>query len=262
MVAAVLGKSSRLLLVRGSNLVDLTPDYGGFTYDGNINAIPINPAEREAIYRVPEKIDYSLSIDSLRWSTADNAPSLVNGDEYEVLMVLGDGDFRSVVQHTCIIAGKGVTAPTDDLVDIALTPDLTGPPQIGLGQTAPTASTAHTVDATGVRLWEVPSSGSNQTVWSNYVRSPSDATALFFLVLDPIHGTGAQFTVDGRNANGGGTLAPLSVPLNRFNSVGLTQINRPDSWAGLEVNYRLGRRSAAGGAQHGEVWLLGTSIKE
>ena len=261
-MVAVLGKSSRLILVRGSNVVDLTPDYGGFTYDGTINAIAISPAEREAVYRIPDKIDYSLSIDSLRWGNADNAPSLVNGDEYEVLMVIGDGTFRSIIQHTAIVAGQGVTVPTDDLIDIALTPDLTGPPHIGLGQTAPTASTAHTIDASGVRLWEVPSSGSNQTVWSEWVRSPADASAINFLVLDPIHGSGAQFTIDGRNANGGGTLSPISVPLNRFNSTGLSQINRPDDWANLEVNYRLGRRSASGGAQHGEVWLLGTSLKE
>ena len=261
-MVAVLGKNSRLLVVTSTGIVDLTPDYGGFTYDGTTRVLDFAPAQRVAIHRTKDKVDYSLSIDSLRWSSADAAPSLVNGEDVQIFMALGVGSFQSLIWQNGIIAGKGVTTPTDDLIDVALTPDLTGPPKIGLGQTEPTASTNHLTDATGLRIFEVPSSGSNQTVWSDWARSPASEEYIELLVLDSPVSNQAQFTLDGRNANGGGTLGPITVPHNRLNSEGYSRITKPVGWQNLEINYRLGRRSGAGGAQHGEVWLLGAQTKE
>ena len=260
-MTAVLGKDSTVMLATDSRVVDLSPDYGGFTWEGTTRVISFAPAQRDSMRKIIDKVEYSFSLDSLRWSSDDAAPSLGLGDEFTCVHTLGANDFCSGVAQPVIIAARAITTPTDDLVDVSLTTDASGPPMVGTGQTAPTNTTAHTVDATGVRKWNVPSSGSNQTTRSNWARSPSNETRLHLLVLDVPVSNNAVFSVEGRNANGGGNLPSITIPNSVLNTVGLKTINRPSSWNGLAVNYRVTRRSGAGGAQHGEVWLLGMNLK-
>ena len=259
MFPAVLGKTSTLHFAKTGSLVDLTPDYGGWSFDGTANTEAVEAAEQDGVDRILLSVDHAIGIDSLRYSRGTQAPNLVGGSKWQMVGTLGGGAFRSLIQQPVIVAGNGTSTPTDNLVEINLAPEADGPWLVGLGQTRPEDAAAGD-DATGAAVFALAATEAAGETESNMARSPAGETQICWLVLNAAAGVGVTWqlmatTADGRN------LATTALPNNRFSSLGIVSWPRPEGWADEDVNWRLKRTTPNAGGPAGEIWLLGSRTK-
>lgn len=260
MFPAVLGKTSTLHFAKTGSLVDLTPDYGSWNFDGAANTEAIPPAERDAIERMLLSVDHTIGVDSLRYSEGTEAPNLVGGSKWEMIGTLGGGAFRSLIQQPVIVRGNGTTTPTDNLIEINLEPEADGPWMVGLGQTRPEDDAAGTADATGAAVFALAATEAAGETESAMARSPAGETQICWLVLDPAGAVGVTWQLMATTA-AGRNLATTALPNNRFSSLGIVSWPRPEAWAGEHVNWRLKRTTPNAGGPAGEIWLLGSQTK-
>ena len=254
-----MGKTATLHFAKTGSLVDLTPDYGGWSFDGTANTEAIPPAERDAIERVLLSVDHSIGIDSLRYSDGTDTPELAIGSKWIMVGTLGGGAFRSLIQQPVIVRGHGTTTPTDNLVEVNLEPEADGPWNVGLGQTRPEDAAAAD-DATGAAVFALAATDAAGETESNMARSPAGETQVCWLVVAPGGGAGVTWQLTATTA-GGRNLAAVALPNNRFSSVGMVAWPRPEAWAGQDVNWKIKRTTPAAGGPAGEIWLLGSLTK-
>ena len=259
MFPAVLGKTATLHFAQRASLVDLTPDFGAWSFDGTANTEAIPPAERDAIERLLLSVDHSIGIDSLRYSGEDAAPQLVTGTKWDMIGTLGGGAFRSLIRQPIIVQGNGTTTPTDNLVEVNLAPEADGPWHVGLGHTRPEDAAAGD-DATGAVVFALEVSDAAGSAHSNLARCPAGETAISWLVVAPGGAVGVTWSLQATTA-AGRNLGATAVPNNRFTARGLIEFPRPQAWADDDVNWRLERTTTAAGGPAGEIWLLGSETK-
>lgn len=260
MFPAVLGKTATLHFATAASVVDLTPDFGGWNFDGTANTEAVEPAERDGVERLLLSVDHAIGVDSLRYTDASATPELAPGSKWEMIGTLGGGAFRSLIRQGVVVRGKGTTTPTNNLVNVNLTPEADGPWHVGLGQTRPEDDAAGDLDATGAAVWPVELAGAAGSAQSPEARSPAGETSIWWLVLGPGAAVGVTWELQATTA-AGAALAASAVPNNRFSAQGLVTFPRPAAWADNDVNWRLQRTTPNTGGPAGEIWLLGSQTK-
>lgn len=268
MTDAVLGKTATLHFATAAKLVDLTPDFGRFSFDGTADTEAIEAAERDAVERLLLGVDHSIGIDSLRWGDADPALELDTGSAWDMVATIGGGAFRSLIRQPVLVKGNGTSTPTDNLVEIDLVPEANGPWHVGLGHLRPgeddptDAGYVRPSDATGAVVWTPGAGTSGNRQQSSYARSPSGETHIAMLVLGNAHGASTAWRITGRRSSAWATsVTSVNLTASQFNKPRITVVARPANWAGIDVDWRLDRLPAAAGAPAAEIWLLGSQTK-
>ena len=260
---AFLGKDAHCWLATDSGIIDLTPDFGGFTIDGVSNNAVIMPVASDETLRNVITVDHTITIDSLRW--AENSQflaSLVLGSEYTFIAALQELKTNVVIPgfaQTVIASGKGTSVPTSDLVEVNLSMQTSGKWHTATGAVAAGTAPAAT-DATGFLLANYPaqSTGSHTTT-SRKVRSGRHENTIMMLLLEAPKASSdnSTFIVNANQAGNGAAVSGISFTGPQVQTNSLLIADKPTDWAGLEVDWNLERRST-GAAKAGQVLLLGT----